>query len=130
MNPSSKSAYYRLIKIEWSNEGIIYVYPEENDILNEEDMLRMIDIMPELSGNRPFKMLFVLNGTQLLLSQDARELYKTNLKAKENVIAHAAVFNSRPLEILFDLLTRIYHPPFPLKGFRTLPEAKKWLEQF
>jgi hypothetical protein len=121
------ATYFRLNRIESGPDNTLCVYPEADEMLNAEDMKEMMAILQGKVEKIPFRLMFVLNEDPFLLTKDARELFKNNADAKDSIIAHAAVFNSVSLEILFDLLIRLYRPPFPLKAFRNVADAQKWL---
>ena len=120
-------AYFRLNRIELGPDNILYVYPEADEILNAEDMKEMMVLLQEKAESVPFRLMFVIKEHQFLLTKDARELLKNNHEAKESIIAHAAVFDSLSLQILFDLLIRLYRPPYPLKVFQRVEDAQEWL---
>lgn len=119
--------YFRLNRIEKGGNNTLYMYPEQDEILNREDMLELLEILKGTADEIPFKMMFVLDGKQLYLTQCARELYKTHEESRNIFKAQAAVFNSLSTQILVDLLLKIYAPPYPLKPFRNLNKAEKWL---
>lgn len=119
--------YFRLNRIEKGGNNTLYMYPEQDEILNREDMLELLEILKGTADEIPFKMMFVLDGKQLYLTQCARELYKTHEESRNIFKAQAAVFNSLSTQILVDLLLKIYAPPYPLKPFRNLHKAEKWL---
>lgn len=122
--------YFRLNRIENGPNNTLYVYPEQDDILDATDMLELLDVLKDKAEAIPFKMIFVLSGAQFYLTSDARDLYKTNEEAKDLILAQAAVFNSLTTQILVDLLLKLYAPPYPLRPFRKLVDAEKWIQQF
>ena len=120
-------AYFRLNRIENGPDNTLYVYPEQDEIMDAAEMLELLEILKNQAESIPFKMIFVLNGNQLYLTKDARELYKTNQEASELILAQAAVFDSITTQILVDLILKLYAPPYPLKPFRRLSDAETWI---
>lgn len=121
------TTYFRSNRIEKGENNILYLHPEQDEVLNAEDMLELLEILKEIADETPLKLLFVLGGKQLYLTQCARELYKTHEESRYIFKAQAAVFNSLSTQILVDLLLKIYSPPYPLKPFRSLQKAEEWL---
>ncbi len=124
------STYFRLNRIENGPNNTLYVYPEQDEIMDATDMFDLLEILKEKAESIPFKMIFVLNGVQFYLTKEARNLYKTNDAANGVILAQAAVFDSLATQILVDLLLKLYAAPYPLKPFRNLEDAEKWIQQF
>lgn len=121
------TAYYRLNRIETHSDNTIRVYPEADEVFNAEDMFAFMELLMQTAEKVPFKLMFIFSDYQFYLADDARKIFKGNKEAKNQILAQAVVLNSVSLEIMFDLLLRLYHPPFPLKAFRKLEDAEKWL---
>jgi len=107
----------------------MYLIPEQDEMMDVNDMLELLDILIEKADEVPFKMILNLSENNIYLTRDARNLYKTNAKARDSISAQAAVFNSISTQILFDLVTKIYTHPYPLKAFRDVKEAELWIRQ-
>lgn len=121
------TTYFRSNRIEKGENNLLYLYPEQDEVLNAEDMLELLEILKEKADETPLKLMFVLGGNQLYLTQCARDLYKTHEESKDIFKAQAAVFKSLSTQILVDLLLKVYSPPYPLRPFRSIEKAEKWL---
>ena len=122
-------ANYRTVRIDVRENDTIYLVPEGDDIYNSDDMLSILAEMEKLSDGKRFKLLMLLGGTEFLMTKDARETFKANQIAKELIIAEAVVMKSRSTTILYNLLTKLYAPPFPFKAFSSEKKALLWLAE-
>jgi len=80
-----------------------------------------------LTNNKRFRLMMMLDKAEIILTKYARDQFKYNLKAKESIIAEAIVTKSRSTLILFNLIVKLYSPPFPFKAISTEEAAISWL---
>jgi len=118
---------FKASKIELRDNNLIAIIPDEDDIYNGADIVDLLDICLELSRGKRFRLMMMLDKSQIILTKDARDMFKYNLKAKESIIAEAIVTKSRSTLILFNLILRLYSPPFPFKALSNEEAATKWL---
>ena len=121
-----RSARYKTVRIELRKNNTVYAIPELDDLYNADDLLAILGFMKEVANGERFRVLMLLGKTEFLMTKEARDLFKTDPTAKELIIAEAIVINSRSSRILYNLLTKIYAPPFPFKAFKHEKAANEW----
>ena len=50
--------YFRSNRIEKKDQNILYLYPEQDEVFNAEDMLELLESLKGIADQIPFKMMF------------------------------------------------------------------------
>ena len=50
--------YFRSNRIEKKDQNILYLYPEQDEVFNAEDMLELLELLKGIADQIPFKMMF------------------------------------------------------------------------
>ncbi|MBL4586754.1 MAG: hypothetical protein JKX84_06835 [Flavobacteriales bacterium] len=123
-----RTAKFKISRIELRAKNRIYIIPEQDDIYDANDILELIRIMEGLVDSQPYSIVMLLKKTQLMLTRDARHVFRNNLEVQKLVLAEAIVTDSMSSMILFNLISKVYPPAFPFKAFKHETDANKWLD--
>lgn len=121
---------YKANTAEMGANGIVYFRPEADDVYTDKDLIAILDLAEKASDGKPFLLLMMLNEHKFLMTREARTLFKDYEKAIHFIKAEAAVFNSIPSTILYNLLLKLYSPKFPFKAFSNEKDAVEWLLKY
>lgn len=119
--------HFRSASIQLSKDGIVVFQPQEDDVYTEQDLIAILDLMEMEAGGQPFKIMMLLNEFEFLMTKEARNLFNEYEKAILLIRAEAVVTNSTSTKILYNLLTLVHAPKFPLKAFTDETKAIEWL---
>lgn len=119
--------YFKTNSIFLMENGIVCFKANQDDVYEAEDLIKILDLMSELTSDKPFLLVMDVGTFDFLMTKEARNLFNTYPKALDLIIAEAVVLRSRSSRIMYNLLSRLNPPKFPFKAFNHLNEASLWL---
>ena len=111
-------------EISWLSDNIIYCSYNDNVLINVTDIKDMIEIQEELGVDDKVKRI-VHAGQFTSITSEARNYIQKN---KPKVKAEAFILTGLSQRILFNFYYKVRKNANPLKSFRNLNNAKKWIE--
>jgi len=110
-----------------SDGDIFIVRFNDNADLDGVAIIELLSKLEELSGGKKYKAIADTND--LVLGHIARSAYNENIKIENapNRIAEAFVVNSLPIRLLINFYQKTIKPTFPSQSFKTVEDAKIWL---
>lgn len=109
-------------------ENDIYIILVKHSVdLDGGGIRELLEKLESISENKKYKILF--DATDLEMGHVNRSAYEENISVKlaKNRVAEAFVTNSLPVRMIINFYHRVIQPPFPSKLFKTMDDAKKWL---
>ena len=121
--------YFKTNSIFLMENGIVCFKANQDDVYEAEDLIKILDLMSELTDDNPFLLIMDVGSYDFLMTKEARNLFNTYPKALELITAEAVVIGSMSTRIMYNLLSKLNPPKFPFKAFNTLDNAASWLLQ-
>lgn len=128
--PAKNLHRYKTNTLEMTEDNIVCFRSEADDVYTDKDLIEILTIAEKIADHKPFLLLMVIDEFDFLMTNEARSLFNTYAKAIQFIKAEAVVVKSIPTKIMYNLVTMLHAPKFPLKAFRTEKEAIKWLLQY
>lgn len=109
-------------------ESIFLITIKDYEEIDEEQAFLMKDMLLEMSGNQPYKVL--LDATNpFQVTSEARKLI-AGKEFSETRIAAAFVVTSIANKITGNFFIKINKPYTPVRLFNSMDEAMQWLRSF
>lgn len=110
-----------------SENGIVCFRTEADDVYTDTDLIAILELTEQAAHGEPFLLLMVINEHEFLMTKEARNLFNTYEKAIKLIKAEAVVVSSTSTKIMYNLLTKLHNPKFPLKAFTKEEDGVEWL---
>ncbi len=123
---SKKSVYSANISFD-KNNNLLLVKFKNGVNIEIDEMNVLIDESLKLVGTTPFLLLVDARDILSDIDHESRHFFVNHDEYNHLNIAQAIVVNNTPIKLLANFYLKFYSHKKPVKVFKSIDEAKKWL---